>query len=157
PYLAVGWLFYLGALVPVIGLVQVGLQAMADRYTYVPLVGIFLMAAFGIPELAERLGIARGALRAAGALLVLVLALVAPRQASFWHDSVALFEHTIRVTRNNDTAENNLGSAYYALERLDLAVAHYAAAVAIQPGYFVALNNLAGALNRLGRTDEAIE
>jgi tetratricopeptide (TPR) repeat protein len=157
PYLAVGWLWYLGTLVPVIGIVQVGFQARADRYTYVPLVGVFILLAWGIPDLLGR----RPRLLAAGAVASLLAAgWLAALQCGFWRDSFALFERAIAVTGDNAVAQNNLAAAHYQRNHagdLERAVSHYAEAVRIDPGYATAINSLAGALSRLGRDEEAIE
>jgi len=157
PYLAVGWLWYLGALLPVIGIVQVGFQARADRYTYLPLVGIFILLAWGVPDLlAQRrrlvTALALGSALAAGAL--------AAQQTAYWRESIPLFERAIEVTGENALAEHNLAAAYYQRNQpgdLERALAHYAEAVRIDPGYASAANSLAGVLHRLGRTEEAIE
>ena len=157
PYLAVGWLWYLGTLLPVIGIVQVGYQARADRYTYVPLVGIFILLAWGVPDLLGR----RTRLLGAGAIASLAAAAwLAYLQCGYWRDSIPLFERTIDVTTENAVARNNLASAYYqrnAPGDLERSVAHYAEAVQIDPSYATALNSLAGALLKLGRTEEAID
>ena len=160
PYLAVGWLWFLLTLLPVIGIVQVGAQSMADRYTYVPLVGVFLAVAWGIgdcvPARAKRL---RRAISAAAVVWVGSLAALAFVQAGYWRDGVTLFERTIALTRKNSMAENNLGAAYYKRDGpgdLERSVTHYSEAVRLNPNYAVALNNLAGALAKLGRTEEAI-
>jgi len=157
PYLAVGWLWYLGTLLPVIGIVQVGFQARADRYTYVPLVGIFILLAWGVPDLLGR----RTRLLGAGAIASLAAAAwLAYLQCGYWRDSIPLFERTIDVTTENAVARNNLASAYYqrsAPGDLERSVAHYAEAVQIDPSYATALNSLAGALLKLGRTEEAID
>jgi tetratricopeptide (TPR) repeat protein len=157
PYLAVGWLWYLGTLLPVIGIVQVGFQARADRYTYLPLVGIFIMLAWGIPDLLARrrrlvTALALGSALAAGAL--------AAQQTGYWRESIPLFERAIEVTGENALAEHNLAAAYYQRNQpgdLERALAHYAEAVRIDPGYASAVNSLAGVLHRLGRTEEAIQ
>ena len=152
PSLTFGWLWYLVTLLPVIGLVQVGTQAMADRYTYIPLVGLFVAAAFGMPAPSGRL---RAALPAAASLLALALAFRAHVQASLWRDSVTLFEAALRVTENNAVAHSNLGRAY--LERGDLvkAVDHAREVVRIEPlapdGHF----NLGVVLEAAGRPDQA--
>jgi len=157
PYLAVGWLWYLGTLLPVIGIVQVGFQARADRYTYVPLVGVFILLAWGVPELLGRrprlLGAAAVASLAAAATLAYL-------QCGYWRGSIPLFEHAIEVTAENAIARNNLASAYYqrnAPGDLERSVAHYAEAVRIDPSYATALNSFAGALLKLGRVEEAID
>jgi protein O-mannosyl-transferase len=138
PYLAFGWLWYLVTLLPVIGLVQVGSQAMADRYTYLPLVGPFVIVAWGLGEIVER-GSAAGfrfvrVLAPAFALAgVLVLASTAQHEAAYWKDSVALFTRAIAVTRDNASAHDALASALY--ERGDVAgaLAHCTAALRIAP------------------------
>ncbi len=161
PYLTVGWLWFLITLFPVIGIVQVGLQAMADRYTYVPLVGIFLAVAWGIPELLSRDQRYPGSrvLAAAGTAWIAVLAVLAYRQVGYWRDGIGLFERTIAITGENSVARNNLGSAYYKRDGpgdLERSVEQYSEAVRINPRYWMAFNNLAGALMRLGRKEEAI-
>ncbi|HVP31867.1 MAG TPA: hypothetical protein VMW35_22195 [Myxococcota bacterium] len=108
PHLAVGWLWYLGMLVPVIGLVQVGSQARADRYTYLPQIGVFLLVVFGAVELAGPSRRARRRLAVAGACVVLAYALVAARQTSHWRDSYALWSHSVEAVPDNVVAMNNL-------------------------------------------------
>jgi tetratricopeptide (TPR) repeat protein len=154
PFLLVGWLWYLGTLVPVIGLVQVGSQAMADRYAYVPLVGIFVLLAFAADEAGG--GTTRGVLRAAAAAWLLALGLLTARQARFWHDSRSLFEHALAVTRKNYVAETNLGLVYAKELHWEEAVAAFRRALAIRPGHAEARGNLGVALAKLGRVDEAI-
>ncbi len=157
PYLAVGWLWYLGTLLPVIGIVQVGFQARADRYTYVPLVGVFILLAWGVSDLLGRRRRLLGAL--AGASLA-AAAWLAYLQCGYWRDSILLFERAIEVTAENAVARNNLASAYYQRNQpgdLERSVAHYAEAVRIDPSYATAGNSLAGALLKLGRVEEAID
>jgi tetratricopeptide (TPR) repeat protein len=110
PYLLVGWLWFLGTLVPVIGLVQVGGQARADRYTYLPVIGIDLMVVWGLDDLAARLQLRNVALGLAG-IVVVVLALMCQWQTRLWHDDIGLWEHTARATGDNWMAEYNLGVA----------------------------------------------
>ncbi len=155
PYLAVGWLWYVLTLLPVIGLVHVGQQAMADRYTYVPLIGIAIMLVF----------LARDAvrqwprLRPLGlALAVVVLsagALQTRRQIAVWQNSLTLFEHALAVTADNYFAHTNLAAVLVALRRDDDAVPHYEAALRIAPRYATALTGLASVLSRRGRIDDA--
>jgi protein O-mannosyl-transferase len=157
PYLAVGWLWYLVTLAPVIGLVQVGLQAMADRYTYLPLVGLFLAAVFGAHDL---LGAsARGSrARAPLALAVVVACAVLTRiQVGVWRDDIALYQHALAVTRDNFLAHNNLAMELVGERRYVEAREHLREALRIQPSYPDARNNLAGVLLQEGRTQEAIE
>jgi tetratricopeptide (TPR) repeat protein len=164
PYLLIGWLWYLGTLVPVIGLVQVGQQAMADRYSYVPLIGPFIMLAWGVPDLLAGVGRSDGApprpRRVALALVsgaVVVMLIVATWfQLRHWRDSVTLFERALAVTESNAVAHNGLGLALATAGRPEEAIAHYRAALEIQPRHAEAHNNLAGALAVSGRVDEAI-
>ncbi len=157
PYLLVGWLWYLGMLVPVIGLVQVGGQAMADRYMYLPQIGLCIAAAWGVAELAGVWG--RRWLPLAAAAVVVILAGVAWRQTGYWHDSVALWKQTLRCTSDNAVAQHNLGQAL--ADRgdagdLDEAIRHFSAAVGIIHDYADAHFGLGIALEKRGRLDEAI-
>jgi Tfp pilus assembly protein PilF len=155
PYLAVGWLWYLGTLLPVIGLVQVGNQALADRYTYVPLVGVFLMAAWGLADLAAWRGGLRLVLVPAAAAALLACAVLTVRQISYWHDSRSLWEHALRVTENNYLAEANVGAL--AIDRSpEEAREHLQAAMRINPHYPRPYLNLGVLLERQGRIDDAI-
>jgi tetratricopeptide (TPR) repeat protein len=163
PYLAVGWLWYLGMLVPVIGLVQVGSQSHADRYTYVPLVGIFILAVWGIGDLAAapraRAGGASALARPpaiAACAAVAALAIGARGQAATWRTNRALFEHALAVTRENGWAHNNLGVTLANEGKLEEGIVHYREAVRIQPYRFHSRLNLGRALARQGRIDEAI-
>jgi protein O-mannosyl-transferase len=155
PYLAVGWLWYLGTLVPVIGLIQVGIQAMADRYTYLPMVGISIMIVWSLAELAA----GRSALRSvffAGACAVLaIFSFIAYRQASYWNTSRTLFEHTLAVTKDNHIIQNNLGVVEAADGDPAAALALYHAALATAPDYADAHANLGHVLLRAGQFDEA--
>lgn len=158
PWLVFGWLWYLGTLVPVIGIVQVGQQSVADRYTYVPLVGIFVVVAWGIAEAAERIParVRTAALGAAAAAVLLAFGWVTRAQAAVWRDGVTLFEHAIAVTEENAVAHQNLGAALALRGRLDDAMRHYREAIRIHPGYVKALNSLGGALLMQGRAAEAL-
>jgi len=156
PYLAVGWLWYLGTLVPVIGLVQVGGASHADRYTYVPLIGIFLAAAWGSAELLSRHPWRRVALGAAGGAAVLGLAAASYHQAGYWRDSVTLFSRAIAVTEKNWMAWTNLGVALEETGRSEDAVARYREALRIDPEFAQAWYDLGVSTARLGRDREAI-
>jgi tetratricopeptide (TPR) repeat protein len=151
PHLAVGWLWYLGTLVPVIGLVQVGAQAMADRYAYIPLIGIFVAVVWGLAVAGRR---AAAGLDAAA---IVALAVTAHAQAAHWTDSLALFEHARQVTRNNYVAYTNLGLVYNKQKRWETAIAHFREALRLQPRSADALGHMGLALARSGRIDEAVE
>jgi hypothetical protein len=142
PYLFVGWFWFLGTLVPVIGILQVGGQAMADRYTYLPLIGLFLILAWGAADLAATHRLARVALAGIAGLAVVTLAGCAWFQTQYWRNSVALFEHALRVTRNNSVAHNNLGTALMQLGRFDEAALQFSKAIEVAPNNIDAWNNL---------------
>lgn len=152
PYLFVGWLWYVISLVPVIGWIQVGAQAMADRYTYVPLIGIFIIAAFGLAELGTR---RKPLASAAGAAAVLALTLVTRAQVGYWADTSKLFTHALAVTSDNWMAHDVLGQDLAARGRTDEAIAHFRAAVSSKPDYGSALLDLGIALDKSGRSAEA--
>jgi protein O-mannosyl-transferase len=156
PYFPVGWFWYLGTLLPVIGLVQVGEQAMADRYTYIPSIGFFILISWAILQLLGRWPRWRAAF-ALGAVLALAACASATRvQLRYWRDGVALFEHALEVTRNNAVAHATLGLALMDKGKLAEAVEQYEAALRISPEYSLAYNNLGVALARMARFDEAI-
>ena len=156
-FLPVGWLWYLGTLVPVIGLVQVGQQAMADRYTYLPYVGLSIVVAFGFSEIAKRLSVPRPAFVAIGVASLLALGVVASAQVRVWRDSVTLFEHALSVTEDNALAHINLGVAYLNRGRLDDAERELEEAIRIHPGAAEAHRALAGVRSDQGRDEEALE
>ena len=154
PYLAAGWLWYVLTLVPVIGLVQVGLHSRADRYTYVPLVGLFVCAAWGARDLAGERG-RRFLLPAALASLALYSA-VAFVQVSTWQNGITLFRHAVRVTSLNAVAESNLGSALSLSGSIDEALPHFEEALRINPHFPAARYNLGSALLKKGEVDAAV-
>jgi tetratricopeptide (TPR) repeat protein len=179
PYLPVGWFWYVLTLIPVIGLVQVGGQAMADRYTYVPLIGLFIMIAWGVPGLLRVGEWEKGrsqsptnhspantehptpntyarCLVVISAVVVVVLACRTWVQVQYWRDSTTLLEHAIEVTSDNYGAHDALGAALAAEGRYEEAIAQHEAALKITPTYEVAHNNLGAALARAGRIDQAI-
>ncbi len=156
PYLIVGWVWYLGTLVPVIGLVQVGNQAAADRYTYVPLIGLFIAMAWGIPNLLQRGRIRRLVLGLLGSGVIAALSVVAWSQAGYWRDSVTLFSRALAVTQDNWLAWNNLGVTYDKLGLPQQAVNYYREALRIRPDYSTAWNNLGVAYYELGQSQGAI-
>jgi tetratricopeptide (TPR) repeat protein len=152
PYLTFGWFWYLGTLVPVIGLVQVGAQSRADRYTYIPMVGIFVIVAWGARELIR----SDRALAAAAIVSCLIWCGLTWRNLENWQNSETLFTHALQATDRNFVAYNNLGSIRQHQGRIEEAVSDFENAVKIQPESPEALDNLGEALTALGRNDEAI-
>ena len=156
PYLFVGWFWYLGTLVPVIGLVQVGIQASADRYTYLPLIGIFLILPWGGEEVSRRLPYRRIILSVCALLLLAHWSFAAWCQVTFWKNDISLFEHALSVTRDNAVAHNNLGGALAKVGRHDEAMRHFQEALRIIPSYSYAINNVGIQLVRRGESAEAM-
>ncbi|MGA2621659.1 MAG: tetratricopeptide repeat protein [Thermoguttaceae bacterium] len=157
PYLLFGWLWYLGTLVPVIGLVQVGDQAMADRYTYLTQIGLYMAFAWGAADMAGAGPYRRWPLAAVSALVLAGLIVCAWRQTRHWRDSETLWTHTLACTSQNPIAQNNLGNAFAGHGQLDKAVDHYRKALEIKPDYELAQYNLGNALCGRGQFDEAID
>jgi len=157
PYLLVGWFWYLGTLFPVIGLIQVGIQSMADRYTYIPLVGIFILTVWGVPDLLAGWS-GRRVLPVAAGVVVLLCAIAARAQVRFWENGITLWEHAVELTlgMDNYTAHISLGQILRQQGRLDEAVAHFTEAVRIKPGSPEAHRNLRLALSDQGKLDEAL-
>ncbi len=156
PYLPVGWLWYLGTLVPVIQLVQIGDHAMADRYTYIPLIGLFVMIAWGLADVVAKWPGTKIVVGTSAVGLVLCLSICSQLQARQWKDSVTLFEHALHVTAENHVAHTNLGVALAGQGELDRAIWHYSQAIIIEPDYVGARLNLASALAEQGKLQEAI-
>jgi tetratricopeptide (TPR) repeat protein len=157
PYLVVGWLWYIGTLVPVIGFVQSGLQAMADRFTYIPLIGLYIIIAWGVPEIVPRWPHRKLYLATLSTTLFLFLMALTWKQVQYWKNSISLFEHTLEVTSNNWLVNIDLGTELYREGRTDDAIKHYLEALRIKPDNAEAHNNLGIALDREGRTDDAIK
>ena len=155
PYLLVGWLWYLGMLVPVIGLVQVGSQAMADRYSYLTQIGLYLAVAWGAAHLARASSSGDG-LRRHGVSRAGRAVRVCRRQVSFWKDSEALWAHALASTSRNYEAHNGLARALARRGEAGAAIAHYEQALAIRPDYVEAHNNLGNALAGRGEVEAAI-
>ncbi len=146
PYLAVGWLWYTGGLVPVIGIVQVGSQAMADRYTYIPLIGLFIIIAWGIPELTEKWRSKRKGLTLIATMTLLILTANTYLQIRHWADGITLFGHALHVTENNYFMHNNFGLALASQGRPKEAIKHYSESLRLAPMYDIAHCNLGIAL-----------
>ena len=150
PYLAVGWFWYLGTLVPVIGIVRVGAHSIADRYTYVPLIGLFIILAWGGTELCERLPGGRRLLAGVAIVAVALLSLAAWQQVGTWRNNYTLFEHALAATEKNWLAHNNLATALVKDGRLDEAFYHVTESLRYRPDYAAAYNNLGVIANRRG-------
>jgi tetratricopeptide (TPR) repeat protein len=157
PYLIVGWLWFLGTLVPVIGLVQVGGQAMADRYFYIPSIGLFIAIVFGVAEIAKTRRVAPWLSAAVAGVVLVALATLTNAQIQRWSNSFTLFEHTLAVTPPNVAIQNLLGYALQRSGRLDEAAAHLEKALRIKPDEYMSLLNMS--FNRFyqGRMPEAID
>jgi protein O-mannosyl-transferase len=156
PWLLTGWLWYGVSLVPVIGIIQVGGQARADRFTYIPLVGIFMAVVWEVAGLVDRRVVWRRAAACGTAVLLLGFGWVAHAQVGLWKSSVVLFEHALAVTTDNDMIENNLGSVLLDAGKVDEAVTHFSNAARIRPDYTDAQLNLGLALGRQGKLEEAL-
>jgi protein O-mannosyl-transferase len=156
PYLLVGWLWYLGTLVPVIGLVQVGSQAMADRYSYLTQIGLYLAVAWGVAHVARSSSFRRSACGITACLAFVALSACAWRQVSFWKDSETLWTRTLASTSGNYEAHNGLGRALAHRGQATSAIAQYEEALAIKPDYVEAHNNLGNGLADRGQLDAAI-
>jgi tetratricopeptide (TPR) repeat protein len=155
PALGVGWFWFLGTLVPVLGLVQVGEQSMADRYSYVPMIGFSIAVVWGFEKLREgRLG--RSVAWTLGLVVCLALAARTSQHLPVWRDSERLYTHALSVTRDNMIMHNNLASLYFGQNHVEAAIRQYRAATAIYPKYFDARRNLVFALQAAERNDEAI-
>jgi tetratricopeptide (TPR) repeat protein len=154
-YLVTGWFWFLGMLVPVIGLVQVGGQALADRYMYLPMVGLLLIVAFGAKDLLEHFKLPAKALFLPAGLACAGCIALTVHQLSFWRDSETLFGHALAVTKRNVIAELNFGVALERAGRKDEAAQHYFKALDLDPDRFQAHNNVANVLADLGRREEA--
>jgi protein O-mannosyl-transferase len=155
PYFLVGWLWYLGMLLPVIGLIQVGAQAGADRYTYLPLIGIFVIIAWGIPKTLNRLQRSEIPLAIVAGLLVCASAAVARTQVHCWENGVVLWEHALKVFPNSHFVHLNAGFELNERGEVAKAVRHYVEALRINPNFAEAHNALGVALIKQGRNDEA--
>jgi len=155
-YLPVGWLWFLGTLVPVIGLVQVGGAALADRYTYIPSIGVFIAVTFGLCDLADRFQFPKKAIATTAVLILATSLILTENQLRYWHDSETLFAHALAVTKNNHVAHVNLGVALEQKGKLNEALAEYRAAEQLAPELYHIHNNLGNLLDNLGHPNEAL-
>ena len=156
PYLAVGWLWYLGTLVPVIGLVQVGAQAMADRYTYVPLIGLFVIIAWSIPDFLAGNHYRKIVLSMAVGTVLLALTVSSWLQVQHWKNNLTLFKHALKVTAKNYVAHDSLGNALAQQGKVEEAIDHYYEALKIKPNLVNLHNNLGVALLEQRKVKEAM-
>lgn len=154
-YLIVGWLWFVGTLVPVIGLVKVGDQAMADRYTYIPSIGLFIALVFGLADLANTWRMGRVSIATATGVTILLLASLTTLQVRRWRDSETLFAYVLSVTSDNVFIQNHLGSVLNRQGKHAEAILHFAEALRIKPDFFDALANMGLALRQQGKAAEA--
>jgi len=156
PYFIVGWLWYLGTLVPVIGLVQVGAHAMADRYTYITLTGIFIIVAWGFADLAKKWQYGRSVFSLLAILILILMVIVTWVQLRHWKNGLTLFNHAIEVTEDNYLAYNNLATIF--IDKGDYWQAYQYASKAIQinPQLPAGHYNMGNILAKLGNTEKAI-
>jgi tetratricopeptide (TPR) repeat protein len=160
PYLIVGWLFFLGTLIPMLGFEGVGYQGkqgIADRYAYLPFIGLFIMICWGVAERASQSGIPVMLLRGVGIAALCGIGMVAYRQLGYWRDNVVLWTHTVQVTKGNFLAENNLGKALLSEGRTEEGIAHFFTAVAIYPSDPVSNLNIGVYEQKRGNYPAAIE
>jgi protein O-mannosyl-transferase len=155
-YLVTGWFWYLGTLVPVIGLVQIGEQAYADRYSYITLVGLFIIIAWGLSELTSRWRYKKILLASSALLIVSAMAVCTYLQLGYWQNRQVLFQHALDVTRDNYIAHFSIAASLYEQRKLDEAIYHYSEAIRIKPRYSRAFNGLGFTLYKTGRIDDAI-
>jgi len=157
PYLGVGWLWYFGTLLPTIGLIQAGLwPAMADRWAYVPFIGIFIVIAWGVPELTMKWRLKKMQIVTTAIAILLILMVRSWLQVHHWANSITLFEHNLNITSDNYVAHNNLGLALKEKERINEAAEHYSKALRINPNFELAHLNLGVIFNSQGNHEKAI-
>jgi tetratricopeptide (TPR) repeat protein len=156
-YVAVGWLWYAGTLVPVIGLVQSGAQAMANRYMYIPMLGLLIIIGWAVKDFIVNRPRIRIPAMVIGVIVLLSLLILTRMQVRHWQNTLTLFDYALKVTEDNVLAENNYGSALFEAGRVDEAERHLRNAVRISPVFVDARNNLAKVCLKQGRINEAIE
>jgi tetratricopeptide (TPR) repeat protein len=156
PYIIVGWLWYLGTLLPVIGLLKIGDFALADRYTYVPLIGLFIIISWGVPDALDKWRSKTWGLTLAAIVVLAGLAAVTWVQIRCWSNSIALYEHAIQVTRNNFLAHYAMGDILAGKGKFEEAISHFSEAVRIRPDKATLRNDLGRALASQGKLDESM-
>jgi len=160
PYFAFGWFWYLGTLIPVIGIVQVGVQSMADRYAYVPLIGIFIIVAWGLSELIAKWRHKDKVLTVVAGICIPILMVITWNQVSHWKNGITIFTHAIEVTDKKHptfaVAYYNLGNALLTVGKTEESIPHYKEAIKLNPDFSRAYNSLGIALQKEGKTEEAI-
>ena len=156
PYLPVGWLWYLGTMVPVIGIVQVGMQAMADRFTYIPLIGLFIIIAWGVSDIAAKWRYQKVVCTLASGAVLFALMICSFIQLHHWQSGTTLFEHALEVTADNFVVHYNLANELAAQGKFDEAIAQYSEALRINPAHAEVHYNCGNALARLGKHQDAI-
>ena len=156
PFAVTGWFWFFGMLIPTVGLVQVGNQSMADRYMYLPSIGLFIMLVWGAREISQRWRSAKDVMVMAGGLTVIACGGMTIGQLQYWQDDESLFRHALAVTQGNFVAHNNLGNDLLRRDQVEEAIVQYQQALAIQPGYELAHCNLGAALLQRGQVDDAI-
>jgi len=153
PFLFVGWFWYLGTLIPVIGLLQVGTQAMADRYTYLPSIGITIMLVWGIPLLFPRADMRKKILFPAGIAYLAILAVLTWQQCGYWKNTNTLFSHALQITKNNHIAYNVRGGTYDELGQYQLAIEDFNKVITLRPDYIKAYNKRGTVYLNLGNKE----
>lgn len=156
-YLFVGWFWYLGTMVPVIGLIQVGFQSMADRYTYVPLIGIFIMITWGISDLFSKFNVKKTLVTITAMMVVAFFVIVSRQQLQNWKNSMMVFQHALRVTKNNYQAHFGIGNALFSKGNIQGAISHYQEALRFNPDHPDVRNNYGNILMGLGKYEKALE
>jgi Tfp pilus assembly protein PilF len=157
PYLFVGWLWYAIILLPVIGIIQSGEQAMADRYHYLPSIGIAVMLAWGIPHLFSREDIRTKILFPMGVVFIAILSFITWHQCGYWKNNTTLFSHALQITNNNALAHNLLASSLAEENKINEVIYHCNAAIRLSPYYADAYNNRGNAYAKLGQNQRSIE
>ena len=160
PFLLVGWFWLAITIAPVLGIIQISLStpyAMADRYHYLPSIGIAVMIAWGLPHLFAHRNALKKILFSAGIIFIVSMSILTWKQCSHWFNTVTLFSHTLKITENNYVAHNNLGLTLYKAGKINDAILHYNKAIAIKPDYAIAYNNRGNVYSQLKRHSNALE